>query len=411
MSKYIKAIRMLARMKALDAESAEKLLGAYVEEDGGKGSGNFGHSGRPGKIGGSAPAVSGGVVAGNLGKNSSGEQFVGREYSIRQKGLRSIVRRILPNGKKKWSGPGRRWESKGKKSKKFPNGSGSTKISEQDVAIGLHTINKYLTPEGTLTPEREKLHEDIIQRTFRDAKPVPEGETPVCYILGGGSASGKSSFTKDGERERYGMPGSEECPVLDADAFKNDIPEYQYDAKTKTGTGTTDRDLAASFAHEESSAITKRAMDAALENRYNFTLDGTGDGTAEKMIKKIRQAREKGYRVEGKYCTKDIDDAIYWSTIRGIKTGRDVQADSIVDIHRKVSKIVPQIAAEFDHFELWDHNDFGKPVLIATCERGGELIPKDKKAFKKFLDKAEYQYDTEKIRKIRDKAKRDFEKG
>ena len=53
--KYIRVLRGMAKNRALDAATAEKLLNAHVEQqDGGPGSGNFGHKGRPGKVGGSS---------------------------------------------------------------------------------------------------------------------------------------------------------------------------------------------------------------------------------------------------------------------------------------------------------------------------------------------------------------------
>lgn len=56
MSKYTDAIRELAKKKAIDAAKVETLLNAHAnEQDGGPGSGNFGHAGRPGKRGGSSP--------------------------------------------------------------------------------------------------------------------------------------------------------------------------------------------------------------------------------------------------------------------------------------------------------------------------------------------------------------------
>lgn len=74
MSKYTKAIRMLARMKALDADSADRLLKAHAEEqDGGPGSGNFGHKGRPGKRGGSSKE--GG--SSTYGSSSASEEYYG----------------------------------------------------------------------------------------------------------------------------------------------------------------------------------------------------------------------------------------------------------------------------------------------------------------------------------------------
>ena len=56
---YIRALRRLALDGALSPEVAEKLITASAE-DGGPGSGNFGHKGRPGQIGGSGKGEGGG---------------------------------------------------------------------------------------------------------------------------------------------------------------------------------------------------------------------------------------------------------------------------------------------------------------------------------------------------------------
>ena len=39
-----------------------------------------------------------------------------------------------------------------------------------------------------------------------------------------------------------------------------------------------------------------------------------------------------------------------------------------------MSRIFPQVASEFDHCALFDTSDHSKPpVLVAECERGGEI--------------------------------------
>ena len=77
MSKYMKAIRLLAKMEALDADNAEKLINAHMEErDGGPGSGNYGHAGRPGKRGGSA-AENGGSSSEPSGGSQGASEVIG----------------------------------------------------------------------------------------------------------------------------------------------------------------------------------------------------------------------------------------------------------------------------------------------------------------------------------------------
>lgn len=350
--------------------------GAEDAIDGGEGSGNFGHGGRPGKRGGSAKSGPGGRVSGNAGKNSKGEVFSGRDYSLAGRGMQK-------------SGAKRTWSTQGKTSAQFPKGSGTTRISEGDVNVGLHTVNKYLNEDGSLTPERAELHEKIIDDLFAGKQPVAEGEQKTFYFLGGGSASGKGSFTNPERAAGYDMPDRNQTAVIDADILKGKLPEYDYDEKTGKGPGTTDREKAASFAHEESSALAKRAMEAAFANGYNCTLDGTGDGGVKSVMKKIQQARDAGYVVEARYCTASIENALERNIFRAKKSGRKVQTDSVVGIHKAVSRIFPQVASEFDHVTLWDH-DGPSPRLVAECFRGQQIQVKDQALYQKFLDKANW---------------------
>ena len=377
--KVKRLIRLIALDGSLTPELAERLIELNAKEkDGGPGSGNFGHKGRKGQVGGSSKSGEGGLVSGGAGSSQSGQKFTGKEYSLSQRGLQS-------SGKMK----NKSWASVGKKSNTFPQGSGTTRISEGDVYRGLHTINKHLTADGQLTPERAALHENIVNKLFAGKKPVPAGGQKTFFFLGGGSASGKGSFTKPGKAEKYGMPDKNACTVVDADELKKELPEYDWDEEKKTGTGTTNRDKAASFAHEESSALAKRAMEAAFANGYNCTLDGTGDGSEASVMKKIQQARKAGYKVEARYCTADIETALQRNIERAQKTGRKVQEDSVIGIHKSVSAIFPKVAKEFDHVTLWDHNG-DEPVLVAECFRGQDIQVKDPKLYQRFLDKANY---------------------
>ena len=183
------------------------------------------------------------------------------------------------------------------------------------------------------------------------------------------------------------MPDKNAVTVVDSDELKKKLPEFDPYSET----GTQDRGKAANFAHEESSALAKRAIEAAFANGYDVTLDGTGDSGSEKVIKKIEEARRNGYRVEGRYCTADIEEALRRNIQRAIKEKRLVDEDSVIGIHKDVSKIFEEIAPHFDHVELWDH-DGPEPRLVATCEKGGPLnvVEGSEELWKKFLAKAHY---------------------
>lgn len=79
MSKYTGLLKFLGKRKTLDSETTERLL--RMSHDGGPGSGNFGHAGRPGKVGGSSSE--GGASGASGGKRSSagGKTFTSSELS------------------------------------------------------------------------------------------------------------------------------------------------------------------------------------------------------------------------------------------------------------------------------------------------------------------------------------------
>lgn len=120
---------------------AEKFAVGYVQKHleafrdaGGAGSGNFGHAGRPGEIGGSGPG--GGATGGGIGRPSS-------DYP-----------------------PAR--------------------------ADGLDTQERFKVGKQ-YTPERQVLHKEIIAKFFEGKTPV---DHPTRVLLGGGPASGKSTLEK-----------------------------------------------------------------------------------------------------------------------------------------------------------------------------------------------------------------------
>lgn len=258
------------------------------------------------------------------------------------------------------------------KASSLKNGFGRTNTSE---STGNDSLAKYTDADGNLTPEREKLHASIAESHFEGVK-KPKGQ-PTYTFMGGGPAAGKGSIKKLPDA---GYLSGADAVELDPDEIKGKLPEYR-----EMIDAGKDKEAAA-YVHEESSALSKRISAVATENGYNVSLDGTGDGSVESMRKKIKAARDAGMRVNGVYVTIPVEEAIRRAEARADRTGRHVPIEKIVDIHRKVSQILPQIAAEFDSVKLYD-NSGSKPVLIATGGNGKGLQPVDQKLFDDFINK------------------------
>ena len=282
----------------------------------------------------------------------------------------------------------------GRPSKELTKGTGATKLSVDDLyndkkPDARHTVNQYLDDNGNLTPEREELHAQCVENLFAGKEPKKPGEKKTFTMFGGGSAAGKGGLSDPKRCGQFkssffknGTPSKETVATIDSDELKKDIPEYRERQNT-------DPDNAAAIAHEESSAIAKRAMQAAFDNGYDCTLDGTGDGSVEGVKKKIQQARDRGYEVNACYVTCPTEQALKQAKERAARTGRNVKENTVKSIHREVSKIFPQVAKEFDHCALFDTSDHaGGPVLIAECERNGEIKVIDQKRYDAFLAKA-----------------------
>lgn len=351
---------MRRRISIKNKTALKAIFYDYLTQDGGPGSGNFEHKGRPGQVG--------GYGGGGLTKVSGGGVHA-KDYSLKNSRAGRSAK------------ADRTFTSIGKPTKNLKKGSGTTKLAESDLSHGLHSCVKYIDKDGHLDPDREKLHADLVDKVFEGHKPVQEGEEKKFFILGGGPASGKSSLTNPKTHKNFGVPSIEEQATVNADDMKEQLPEYNI----------KNRDAAANFCHEESSALAKRAMQAGFDNGYNMTLDGTGDGSLKSLRSKIQAAREKGYKVEGAYVTVPTDMAVERAIKRGKKKGRVVPEEQIRRTHRDVSRIFPQVASEFDHVTLYDTSGpYGsKPTLIAECYRGQPIIVHDQKLYDAFLAKGE----------------------
>ncbi len=238
---------------------------------------------------------------------------------------------------------------------------------------GKDTMEQFKTPDGKWTPERQKLHDEIVAEHFKGKTPV---ENPTAYMMGGGTAAGKSSILRSGQ-----VKPPDNRVDIDSDHIKSKLPEYQ--AMTKAG----DR-KAASFVHEESSYLAKRIQREASEGGYNTLLDGTGDSSTEKLRKKVEVMRAAGQKVVAHYVTVPTEVAIARARSRGERTGRFVPEAFVKNVHASVSKVVPDAVSQgmFDEFNLWDTSAGGTPVHVASA-KGSNLSIKNRGLWDSFVAK------------------------
>lgn len=242
------------------------------------------------------------------------------------------------------------------------------------------TFSKYTDPAtGAFTPERQKLHQRIVNEMIEDARAQ---ENPEAVFMAGGSGSGKSSL---------GLKDPPHSVRIDPDWIKERIPEYQ---------GLIDAgraEDAARLVHEESSFIARQAMTLAKEQHYSVVVDGTGDANPGKFLSKIQELKEAGYEAKVIYVdipTKTALERAEGRFQRAIAEGRaprKVQEAMIRNIHRDVAarfKNDWRLSDDVDFWQLWDNT--GKtPVLVAERHAGGEIKVFKRKLYNAVLKKAD----------------------
>jgi predicted ABC-type ATPase len=253
---------------------------------GGAGSGNFGHAGRPGERGGSAPGEGGG---GEEEESAGGAVFHGKP--------------IDPDG--------------------------------------ADTMYMYRRDDGSWTDERAALHREISRDMLKGKTPV---DAPVAYMMGGGTASGKSSLIGSGI---LGIPDN--SVMVDSDAIKGHLPEYQ---RMKAAGDYN----AAAFAHEESSYLAKKVAHTASVGGFNVVFDGTGDSSYGSVERKVTMLRAGGQRVVANYASVPVETAIARNLARAEKTGRYVPESFIRQAYGSINHIMAKAAKNglFDELTVWD---------------------------------------------------------
>lgn len=240
---------------------------------------------------------------------------------------------------------------------------------------GWDTLTRFKTNAGKWTAERQRLHNQIADKLLAG---VPKSMTPTFTMMGGGPASGKSRMIQGGVIDTANKVN------LDVDSVKTSLPEYG--AMVKGGDTRS-----AAYAHEESSYIGRRIVSQAFRNSQDVLLDSTGDGHELSDLRaKCDSAHKAGYRVNGEYATCSLATAIQRNLDRAKKTGRLAPPEMLTEVHRNISKILPEAIKQglFDNLRLCDTETIGAPPVLVAEAKGPSLAVYDGPRWANFLQKA-----------------------
>lgn len=216
--------------------------------------------------------------------------------------------------------------------------------------------------DGQYTPERQRLHQEIISKILSDAAikaaTPTKGETPTYIILGGRGGSGKSAFT-DGTLKEF---DASKFLKLDSDAIKEMLkPPYE--------------GWNAYSVHEESAhifdAITYMAHQKGLNIIHDSTLRSDGVGST------IAQMKSSGYRVEGHYMFLPRQVAAKRAVDRFLRKGQAERGrlvpPEVVLQNTSNEKNFERLSKYFDSWSAYD-NQGAKGSTPTLITRGGTSL-------------------------------------
>lgn len=211
--------------------------------------------------------------------------------------------------------------------------------------------------DGKYTPERTKLHDEIIG-IAKEEKPCVIQRQPVAILTGGPPGSGKTTWLK-----KYApWIGSKNVYHIDADEVRAKLPEYKGWNATST--------------HAETKDIVNRFIEEiGTPCEYDLVYDGTMNKARsyEPLVKKLR---DLGYKIFIIYISvpKEVSQKRVLERYR--KRGRYVPSIVIDEVYENGLAAFDKLTKEADGF-IRVNGETGK-----IEDKGGMAIPKKERYFK-----------------------------
>jgi hypothetical protein len=174
---------------------------------------------------------------------------------------------------------------------------------QQVKAEGGTTKDRHTLPDGSYTPERMRLHEDILQRFFEDRvqkygrMPVEGLDRPTVTFMAGMPGAGKSTVAGD-------LMKHPDIVKVDADDLKEYFEEYR-------------GGLGAGVVAAESNDLADKLVELAIARKMNVIIDGTlkTSGTPQPSMHDGAQGRmlymkQHGYRIELRFINATLEQSV-----------------------------------------------------------------------------------------------------
>ena len=217
-------------------------------------------------------------------------------------------------------------------------------------AEGLGNSKTENTVDGEYTPERKKLHEQIVADLLKGKKAE---ENRQAIITGGLPGAGKSTMLEQEEYKDF----QENAVLIGSDEIKATLAKA--DGIDKLG-------LHAFSYHAESRDVAEMVVAATMDNKLNTIIDTTLSrlDTTKEMVTSLKSS---GYEVTVLFAKLPVQKAVQRAVLRFYETGRFVDPVYIAQYDDTPSSTFDLLKGDLDNWTIWDTDvEFGEPpVMIA----------------------------------------------
>jgi len=238
-----------------------------------------------------------------------------------------------------------------------------------DAYAGTSLENHIDPSTGHLKPERQQLHNKILDTIFNGKKP---SYTPSCYITAGGPGSGKGVILNN-----YVKPSINDLNnyvSINADHVRILLPEYAEFINERDADGMN---KAAEKTHREASYIADLALTYAQNNKYNIIYDCSF--SSQKHVKACELMKANGYRMHlaGVLTTPEISMVAVRE--RAARTGRDVPKHLVVSKNNECKDVLSKVIMDktnklFDSVHLYDNDGMLDKIEPKLNFKNGNII-------------------------------------
>ncbi|WP_191090649.1 zeta toxin family protein [Niallia endozanthoxylica] len=220
--------------------------------------------------------------------------------------------------------------------------------------------------------KRHAMHINIVNEFMKQASSPKNGEKPIVVLIGGGTASGKTTIRQTVIKKK--LIERSICTVtVDPDEIKDYIPEYELLKKKHPND-------AARLVHKESLDISELLVKRLIRHRKHFMHEGTMARTQKykKLIKKFKKA---GYEIHAYIVDIPLELAKQRVAERAKISGREIPPHIIENTHKLVPHTVEVIKNRVDRYYVYDNrnglvliasNDYIEPGLYDEFLKKGE---------------------------------------